>query len=131
MEDDPIERSLKERLKAGSITEVVASKGAKTAAPVERPSLSKQPSEIDKKPNEKPVTGNKPLGSARPSTSMAKPAEEKKAPQTERKKLPQATKEDESDDPIAVAMALRIKAGGPTQVVPASEVKKSGLIKAT
>lgn len=38
---------------------------------------------------------------------------------------------DDSDDPIAQAMALRIKAGGPTSVVSAADAKKLGLIKAT
>lgn len=36
-------------------------------------------------------------------------------------------KDDDSDDPIAQAMAIRIKAGGPTQVISAADAKKMGL----
>ena len=39
-------------------------------------------------------------------------------------------KDDDSDDPIAQAMKLREKFGGPTAQVPAAEAKKLGLVKA-
>ncbi len=38
-----------------------------------------------------------------------------------------AGKDDDSDDPIAQAMALRIKAGGVTSVISAVDAKKAGV----
>ena len=40
-------------------------------------------------------------------------------------------KDDDGDDPIAQAMALRMKAGGPTSVITPAEAKKLGLLKTT
>lgn len=46
-------------------------------------------------------------------------------------KKPTAGKDDDSDDPIAQAMALRIKAGGVTSVVSAPDAKKAGVKQPT
>lgn len=82
---------------------------------------------------EKKLIGQKPstTGLARPQTAVTKPTSDDKKPTGVSKgadagaKKP-AGKDDDSNDPIAAAMALRIKAGGPTSVVSASDAKKGG-----
>jgi hypothetical protein len=98
VEDDPIAKSLKERMAAGGLTEVVnkgaAAKG--TASDQRRGSTAVVPEE---KKVEKAV---KPSGAmtARPQTAVKPPAEEKKAAPVANG-VKKAGKEDDTDDPIA------------------------------
>jgi hypothetical protein len=106
--DDPIERSLNERIALGGVTQVA--KSADTGKPV----VSKPPPKIVKIPKDK----EEDKGSETPRNNKVKVAVEKHIGDKISKALPgkKGGKDDGDDDPIEKSLNERIALGGVTQV---------------
>jgi hypothetical protein len=108
--DDPIAKSLKERMAAGTITSVVSKPGQKpsTSLPARTPMPSKPKTGLKKENDSESTTpkasANK-IGAPRPSTTgLSKPATA--APGRKGKDMP------DDDDPIETSLKLRVEKGG-------------------
>jgi hypothetical protein len=123
--DDPIEKSLNERIAAGGLNSVVKSAESGKVSK----SLGKA---IEKKVKDKVVQEEEKGGETpknKPPGKLMQAIEKNVASKVD--KIKKQGKDDDTDDPIAQAFKLREKFGGPTQQVPAAEAKKLGLIKTT
>lgn len=118
-DDDPIAKSLKERMAAGGLNSIVAAKpGDKRTAyqPPARPQTTRPGASASKEESKTPInrtTAAKPTpGASSGSVGFAKKT---------------SKDDDAADDPIAQAIKLRIAAGGLTSVISAADAKKMGL----
>ena len=125
MKDDPIAKSLKERMDAGGITQVIQKKGDKQSGKIGKVELPKGVGKVNKKGNEEEKNGdlvNAP-DKKRPQTSAGLSTPSNKG----NKKAVFPSKDDDKDDPIAQHLKAREKAGGITTILSAADAKKAGL----
>lgn len=129
-EDDPISKSLNERIKAGGVTQQVVKAGGAKPAAISQPGLKKPlPSTKESTTDTKPAAGDKSkptigggsqaaaqkdAGAAKGTAAAADKGLLKQVSSVADKKGKGAA---DDEDPIEKSLLIRIKAGGVTQVI--------------